>query len=202
MSGAARANDLTIPNLTVRDTSRKSGEGSRAGAKTILYTDVVRSLPASTLSVPLRPGSRRIPAAVDARFQGRFVYAMVLPMENLSPYGGDWILWFAERDQNAGTAPLIRSPVPFRKTVSVEHQVASDHSEQRMQLAAVITRDGRVEGVSLLTKAGAALELTLIQDLTSWEFKPATRDGAPVNVDVIVEIPFLLGSEIAGRAGP
>lgn len=202
VSGAGRATDLTIPNLTVRDMNRTPGEGSRPGAKTILYTDVVRSLPSTTLSVPLRPGSRRIPAAVDARFQGRYVYAMVLPMENLSPYAGDWILWFAERDQKAGDAPLIRSPVPFRKIISGERAGASGRMEQRMQLAAVITKDGRIESASLLTKAAAAIEQTFIQDLTSWEFKPATRDGAPVNVDVIVEIPFLLSPEIATHAGP
>jgi len=202
VSGAGRANDLTIPNLTVRDMNRKPGEGSRPAAKAILYADVVRSLPSTTLSVPLRPGSRRIPATVDARFQGRYVYAMVLPMENLSSYAGDWILWFAERDQKAGDAPLIRSPVPFRKIISGERSVASGRMEQRMQLAAVITKDGRIESVSLLTKAAAVIEQTFIQDLTSWEFKPATRDGAPVNVDVIVEIPFLLSPEIATHAGP
>ena len=193
---------LTIPDLAVRDTNGKQAEDSRAGVKTILYSDVVRSMPASTLSVPLRPGSRRIPAAVDARFQGRYVYTMVLPMENLSPYAGDWILWFAEREQKAGDAPLMRSPVPFRKIIPVQHSAARGRMEQRTQLAALINKDGRVESVSLLTKTATGIEPTFIQDLTSWEFKPATRDGAPVNVDVIVEIPFLISPEIATRAGP
>jgi hypothetical protein len=37
----------------------------------------------------------------------------------------------------------------------------------------------------------------VIQDLQSWEFKPATRGGKPVDVDVVVEIPFNLSVEMA-----
>jgi hypothetical protein len=39
----------------------------------------------------------------------------------------------------------------------------------------------------------------VIQDLASWEFKPATRDGAAVDVDVVLEIPFSLPPEIASH---
>jgi hypothetical protein len=45
------------------------------------------------------------------------------------------------------------------------------------------------------------LERAVIQDLASWEFKPATRDGAPVDVDIVIEIPFSLPPEIARQVG-
>jgi hypothetical protein len=37
----------------------------------------------------------------------------------------------------------------------------------------------------------------VIQDLQSWEFKPATRAGTAVDVDVVFEIPFNLTAEVA-----
>jgi outer membrane biosynthesis protein TonB len=36
----------------------------------------------------------------------------------------------------------------------------------------------------------------------SWEFKPAKRDGAPVDIDVVLEIPFSLPPQIAQRSQP
>jgi hypothetical protein len=45
-------------------------------------------------------------------------------------------------------------------------------------------------------------EQEVIQDLESWEFKPATRDGVPVDVEVVIEIPFNLSTAIAKRAQP
>jgi hypothetical protein len=33
-----------------------------------------------------------------------------------------------------------------------------------------------------------------IEDLKRWEFRPATRDGSPVEVEAVIEIPFCLAS--------
>jgi len=54
-----------------------------------------------------------------------------------------------------------------------------------------------VDGVSLVKGAPPALAQAVIQDLQAWEFKPATRGGTPVDVDVVVEIPFNLSVEVA-----
>ena len=66
--------------------------------------DRLRSLPVSTLSVPLHPASRTIPASIEGRFRGRNVYTMVIPIENLAEYSADWIIWFAERDPKPAPA--------------------------------------------------------------------------------------------------
>jgi hypothetical protein len=36
----------------------------------------------------------------------------------------------------------------------------------------------------------ALLQEPILQDVASWEFKPATRNGTPVEVDVVLEIMF------------
>ena len=192
---------LTVPDLSVREPRTKSTSapdflnGSR---KTILYAETVRSISASTLSVPLRPSSRTIPGAIDARFQGRSVYTMVVPIENFPDYGGDWILWFADRDQKPGDASAVRAPLPFRKHEPVDSMLPGNRMERRLQVAAVIKKDGRLDDISLLRRSSQAVEQAVIQDLQSWEFKPATRAGAPVDVDVVFEIPFNLSAEVAG----
>ena len=44
------------------------------------------------------------------------------------------------------------------------------------------------------------IEQAVIQDLSSWEFKPATRDSVPVDVDFVIEVPYSLPPQIARSA--
>jgi len=191
---------LTVPDLSVREARAKSTSTPdflNGNRKTILYAETVRSVSVSTLSVPLRPSSRTIPGAIDSRFQGRSVYTMVVPIENFPDYGGDWIVWFADRDQKPGDTSAVRAPLPFRKHEAVDSMLAGNRTERRLQIIAVVKKDGRLDDISLLRHSSAAVEQAVIQDLQSWEFKPATRAGMPVDVDVVFEIPFNLTAEVA-----
>ena len=194
------AGGVTVPDLSVREARTKTSStpdflsGNR---KTILYAETVRSVSASTLSIPLRPSSRTIPGAIDARFQGRSVYTMVVPIENFPDYGGDWIVWFADREQKPGDSSPVRAPLPFRKHEPVDSMLAANRTERRLQIIAVIRKDGRLDDISMLRHSSPAVEQAVIQDLQSWEFKPATRSGVPVDVDVVFEIPFNLIAEVA-----
>jgi TonB family protein len=75
--------------------------------------------------------------------------------------------------------------------------LAGNRTERRLQIVAVIKRDGRLDDISLLRRSSPAVEQAVIQDLQSWEFKPATRAGMAVDVDVVFEIPFNLSAEVA-----
>jgi TonB family protein len=124
---------------------------------------------------------------------------MVIPIENLPRYSGDWILWFAERDQKAGDRPSLRSPIPLRKVEPLDEPLAGTRTEFRVQLVGLIKKDGKIESISLLRNTTPGFEQAVIQDISAWEFKPATRDGVPVDVDVVIEIPFSLPPQIARR---
>ena len=192
---------VIVPNLTIREEKPKPAKLPDPNARAILYAERVRTIPFSTLSVPLRPSSRSIPRTVEARFQGRSVYTMVVPIENLPAYSGDWIVWFAERQPVPGEAPLMRAPLPFRKMESIEQRSLGGSGGERIQIAAILEKDGRLGKIAVSTKAGTETEQAVIQDLESWEFKPATRDGVPIDVDVVLEITFNL-PVIAKRAQP
>ena len=189
---------LTIPNLTIRQPKPEPVRATPVPTVDVVYAERVRSVPLSTLSVPLRPASRMIPRSVDARFQGRSVYTIVIPMEHIASYAGDWIMWFADRGSAPGETPLVRAPIPLRKREPVNQPALTD--QERIQFAATLGKNGRLDAITLLTKAGPAVQRAVLEDVTSWEFQPATRDGKPVDVDVVLEIPFNLPVAIARTA--
>ena len=193
-----------MPDLTVREDKTKPLKAlpDPTRTKAVLYTERVRSIPFSTLSAPLRPSSRTIPRNVDARFQGRNVYTMVVPIENLPAYAGDWIVWFAERQIVPGQTPLMRAPLPFRKMEPADEAPFTNSAQARVQIAAVLDKDGRLKNLAILARPVTITEQAVVQDLAAWEFKPATRDGVPIDVEVVIEIPFSLPGAVAKRAQP
>ena len=195
---------IGVPNLTIHD-DRKPVPPPHVDPprKVVLYADRVRNVPISTLSVPLHPASRTIPANIEGRFRGRNVYTMVIPIENLTEYTSDWIVWFSEREANPGTpeALNVRAPIPLRKFEPVEPVPPGARTEVRVQLAGVITKEGKLEVRALLKNLTPAQESAVLQDVQSWEFKPAMRDGAPMNIDVVLEIPFSLPPQMV-QSGP
>jgi outer membrane biosynthesis protein TonB len=53
--------------------------------------------------------------------------------------------------------------------------------------------------VELLRGVDDRLNKSAVEALAKWEFYPATRNGVPVDVDVVVEIPFKLQPRIERR---
>jgi hypothetical protein len=54
----------------------------------------------------------------------------------------------------------------------------------------------------MLARPATMTEQAVMQDLDSWEFKPATRDGIPVDVEVVIEIPYNLAIAVVKRVQP
>jgi len=189
---------VVVPDLTIKQP--KAEEIPPLPTHQILYADIVRNIPSATLSAPLRPSSRSIPQNLNTRFTGRNVYTMVIAMENLVEYSGDWILWFADRQEKPGGTPLVRAPVPLRKLEVIDHAPPSGRMGARIQIAAVLHKNGKLDGVTFLTDTAPGVQRAVLQDVTAWEFQPATRDGASLEVDVVLEIPFSLPMAIAKGA--
>jgi len=49
-----------------------------------------------------------------------------------------------------------------------------------------------VDSVRLLQHLDDRLDQSSQQAMDQWEFEPALRDGQPVDVDAVIEIPFRL----------
>jgi TonB family protein len=115
---------------------------------------------------------------------------MLLAKPLISLYSADWVVWFAEIQPVAGYQPQIRAPEPVRKLEPAEQGREIDLTE-RIQFSATISKSGQVGSVVVL-KGGntATAQAAAVKDLQSWQFAPALRDGQPIDIEVVLEIPF------------
>ena len=165
----------------------------RAAARLAEPRAAVPSLPKDDSPPASRAGAVKVSGAPEKRFTGRDVYMMAIQMPNLTSYSGSWLMWYADRTaRETGLAP-VAPPEPRRKVdPKYVASAAADRVEGKVQLACVIGKDGRVSTVELVRGLDDRLNQTAEEALAKWEFTPATRQGEPVEVDVLVEIPFRL----------
>lgn len=150
------------------------------------------------LSIPLPPSGRMLPRRIEPFFRGRSVFAIVIPIERMDRYGGDWIVWFSPKTEGtAGAAVLqgnvkVETPLPIWKLESRRWLVNKGETgqEQRVQIAAEISREGRVQVRRLLGEYGSIASQIISNDLGRWVFQPAKIEGVAVDVDAVLEIPY------------
>jgi len=199
-SGAAgQPGAPTVPGLMIHGATGQPAAASAAPAnppapERRIRKDLVLPSMHRTMSVPLRPSSRVIPALVEAQFAGRDVYTLVVPGPPLPEYTGDWIVWFSQRQTASGLSQRILAPIPIRKYATDEVAAAPTDAPATgtVQLSAIIDREGRISAAKALTGAtlSDAFRLRAVEELKTWEFQPALRNGEPVDVDIVVEISF------------
>jgi TonB family protein len=191
---------LVVPSLTagggIRDSLPTVAPAPEASARTRLLaelrTPLSPHLPAP--SVSSAPKALRVSSAPDPRLEGRVIYTMAIQMPNVTSYSGSWMVWFAERLPEPG-APLaiVRPPLPRHKVDPAYIRSAVDDGIQGVvRLAAVIGKDGRVDQIEMLSGIDARLDQSAEEALGKWLFEPALRDGAPIAVDAVFEVPFRL----------
>ena len=133
----------------------------------------------------------------DPQFNGREVHTLAVQMPNITSYVGSWIMWFAERTPDGMRSGRgLRPPVPVHKVDPKYFPAAiAERIEGKVQLAGVLGTDGRVRTLHVLKSVDVRLDLSAAEALQKWQFAPAERDGVPVEVDIIAEIPFLLAPQ-------
>jgi TonB family protein len=142
---------------------------------------------------PAVPQAARVSSSPDPRMAGRYIYMVAISMPNVSSHSGSWIVWFAEHQPEPGAPRDMRPPIAVHK-VDPKYipSAAAEHVEGRVRLFAVIGKDGRVGGITVLEHLDARLDRSAVEALAKWEFEPALRDGIPVDVDAVFDIPFHL----------
>jgi TonB family protein len=93
--------------------------------------------------------------------------------------------------------PNMQAPHPLRKVDPKYFPAALDEKvEGKVRLAAVIRKDGHVERVELLQHLDTRLDQSSLEALAKWEFEPAVRNGTPIDVDAVFEIPFHIAPKV------
>jgi TonB family protein len=167
---------------------------SQASLMAAMRAGVPHGVPA-----PAAPHAPRVSSSPDPRMTGRLIYMMAIQMPNVTSYSGSWMVWFAEHQPVPGAPPLeMRPPEPVRKVdPRYVPSAANERVEGIVRLAAVIRSDGAIERVELLKHLDERLDASAEEALSKWHFLPAARDGTPVDIDAVFEIPFHLAPRAA-----
>lgn len=120
------------------------------------------------------------------------IHTLLMNMPNLTSSTGSWVLNFADplplrlRKDKAIIAPL---PVH-----SVDPEYPPEQKEEGVQgkvvLFAVIGRDGTVSKVRVVKSLDPVLDHNAEAAFSQWKFEPALLDDKPIELRVIVTVPF------------
>jgi TonB family protein len=128
-------------------------------------------------------------------FAAKKMYTMLVNMPNLNSATGSWILNFSEL-RSSSSAPHVTSadlsgPSPIKKSdPRYPPTLINEHVEGEVVLYAVIRADGSVDSVELVRGLDEQLDANAMEALSQWKFRPASRQGKPVDLEAIVHIPF------------
>lgn len=202
-SSGNNANALP-PGLHVGDTEDKkhqtevgtghdqgSGPGSNAADHPLVASVTIPRVTSSSHPAKEAPASSA--SELDRRiFGGHKFYAMAMNFANLNSGGGSWIFHFAEmaeqKDAEKGDlmAPEVEREVdPAYPTELMRHNVHGT-----VVLSAVIGSDGSLSDIKILESVDTRLDQYASQALGQWRFRPATRNGNPVVLTMVVKVPF------------
>ncbi len=143
------------------------------------------------------PNFAALPAGAlpEQIFASKKIYKMLVNMPNLNSATGSWILNFSELRMNSEGPRLVSSvvsaPGPLRKIdPKYPPTLMNEHVEGEVVLYAVIRRDGSVDSIQLVRGIDEQLDANAMEALSQWKFRPATKQGTPVELEAIVHIPF------------
>ena len=140
----------------------------------------------------IKPGAKP-----EALLGGKPIFTLHINMPNLTSAMGSWVLTFAELGIHGwafggvvGTAGLS-GPEPLRKVdPKYPPELRSRRVEGDVVLYAVIRKDGTVDSIQLIEGVDPTLDENAMEALAQWKFRPAEREGTPIDLEAIVRIPF------------
>jgi TonB family protein len=213
-SGSAAGKNTGVPTgLTVGaapnspTTSPMAGQGQGNGTgngsatsdnsdSSRLVADVTPPRVTSTPTPPASEVSQDKATDVDHWIFGdRKFYAMTLNMPNLNSAGGSWVIRFAEMNGNDAkgneSKADLTAPVATQKVdPAYPLELMRRNVHGTVTLYAVIRNDGTVTDVRVLRGVDDRLDEYARVALVHWHFRPATKNGNPVNLEAVVMIPF------------
>jgi TonB family protein len=166
---------------------------------------IANARPARVSAQPLQPaGESKLSQEERAVFGNRKFYSLSLNMPNLNSAGGSWIIRFAQLKPDASAAAASSraassaEPTADLSAPSATRKVDPAYPLELMRqnvggtviLYGVIHADGTVGNVRVLRSADDRLDQFASDAIAKWQFQPATKNGAPVDVEATFWIPF------------
>ena len=135
------------------------------------------------------------PSLPPEKILGSEVYTLHVNLPNLTSASGSWILNFAELDEgelySVRKKDPLAAPVPL-ETVDPKYppELIKGHVHGEVVLYAIIRKDGSIDSIQVVRTLEPQLDRNAIDALGKWKFRPAARSGSPVDIEVVVHIPF------------
>jgi TonB family protein len=197
ISGGSSANTGPISGLGVGPASRGTVDAlpSRPIPRTRIAPEGSKSL--STDAEGVAQGAPKLGLSPEKVLGAKRVYTLHVNMPNLTSASGSWVLNFAELSEavtagylNPGTSELA-GPVPLRKVdPKYPPEFRASHVDGEVVLYAIIRKDGSVDSIQLVHSVDPHLDANAMEALAQWKFRPAEKNGEPVDLEAVVHIPF------------
>jgi len=126
----------------------------------------------------------------DEVFAGKRFYSLTLNMPNLTSASGSWVVRFAELNPTPVRGDLTAPVATAKVDPAYPADLMRDGVEGTVVLYAVIHTDGTVSEVRILRGFDSRLDENARLALSRWHFRPATKNGAAVDLEAVVQIPF------------
>jgi TonB family protein len=171
------------------------GTGNRSGGLILKPMSKVPTLPDPSHKEPVVLAKIDPSLPPEKILSGKEVFTMHVDMPNLTSASGSWILNFAQLDDNLPVYERpkgkLSGPVALRK---VDPKYPQSAIKQRIDgeviLYAIIRKDGHVDSIQLVRGLDPLLDQNAMEALARWQFRPATREGQPVDLEAVIHIPF------------
>jgi len=134
-------------------------------------------------------------AKPEVIFAPKKVYTLDVNMPNTTSATGSWIVHFSELRANSDQPGIasgdLSGPVPLKKVdPKYPPRLVSERVEGEVVLYAIIRQDGTVDSIQLVRGIDKQLDENAMSAFGQWKFRPATKAGAPVELEAIVHVPF------------
>ena len=188
--------------------SVSGGNGHSTGGGGIAASGVHKGLILRPMTmIPERPepmvSSRRGPVDVshldpslppETLLSGKQIYTLNINLPNLTSISGSWVLHFAQLDEGAPPyrprGPLSAPEAILKVDPEYPPDAVKQHIDGEVVLYAIIRKDGSVDSIQLVRGIDPVLDRNAMKAFAKWNFKPGMRDGAPVDIEAVVHIPF------------
>jgi len=203
-TGTRKKNGNLPSGLYVGKTSNAASPVAGAAASNSTANSVNPNLIANARPprVPprMQPEDSKLSEEERAVFADRKFYSLSLNMPNLNSAGGSWIVRFAAlKPEAAAGHPSssdaspedLSAPTATRKVdPAYPQELMRQNVGGTVILYGIIHTDGTVGNVRVLRSVDQRIDQFASEAIAKWKFQPATKNGAPVDVEATFSIPF------------
>lgn len=168
------------------EVGQKPATVSTSATDSVIYAVSASSLVGKRISVLVEAG----PAGGGGLDVYGILHCDQIYTIDLTMPGNPWVLEYCDPGSSAsGPAGNLRAPVAENRFDFRPTGLPAEASASMIVLHGWIQADGSVEVKEIIRGATPATDASAERTFSHWKFSPATRNGSPVRVEVLVGIP-------------